>query len=671
MLHRRRLLGVVELEVEVELRAATLAIARLRPCRAGRRATRRRRAGASAARQRHRRGRSTSLAVEAVAVVHRSALGGVDRRRSATWASRRTTARSRSPRRAGSRRAVVAGCATRRCSRRARLSARERDRRLPRARRRRRRRSANIGLFGIELAAERHGLLPGLALALRHGIQLGRDRLERRRLVVLRVDLEQLEIDLLPLRILLQRVLQDLLGLRIAAVGEIDLGFGDRIDFVGVDVAETLAAEVAGERILAGVDDAAAGRAEHRVGLDVGAGDDAVLELGRLAPARGDQRRDAARATASAPPPIAQPGVLPKRSSKNPGASFGGALAAASAAAAPWRLRPSAVVTRLRRLDAFGGSRGLRRLGGLRRLDLAAVRAFGGSDLRRLRGLRRLDLRGSGGLAAPARRGRRRRGCGATASARRRRLALASACACSCAIVWLSQLERALQILAPSSRARRCALCASRSGLVARRRLPRRRRAPLPASRRHAELIAARRARPASFLRPSCRSSRRPRARRAFGRRRCAGDAVLVGAPIGGLHAHDLASLRARLRRGRLAALGIVMIAPARRRFMLLPSNALGLLLEERDQHLLERHVSAACTRRRSSTACRRAARCTCRPSPRGAGAAPATGGRGARRAGAGCGAAPARGGAVPARGGVTGRPPARAGMPGGSSRNV
>ena len=144
----------------------------------------------------------------------------------------------------------------------------------------------------IELAAERDRLLPDFALAVADGEELGRDRLERRRLVVLRVDLEQLEVDLLPLRILLQRILQDLLGLRVAAVREVDLGLGDRIDLVGVDVAETLAAEVARERVVAGIDDAAAGRPEHGVGLDVGARDDAVLELRRpCAGARRSSRR--------------------------------------------------------------------------------------------------------------------------------------------------------------------------------------------------------------------------------------------------------------------------------------------------------------------------------------------------------------------------------------------
>src|SRR5215831_14722173 len=110
-------------------------------------------------------------------------------------------------------------------------------------------------------------------------IQLARDGLERRGLVVLRVNLKQLEIDLLALRILFERVFENLLGLRIASVGEIDLGFGNRIDFVGVDAAQTFAAEVAGERVVAGVDDASSGGTENGVGLDIGSGDDAVLEL--------------------------------------------------------------------------------------------------------------------------------------------------------------------------------------------------------------------------------------------------------------------------------------------------------------------------------------------------------------------------------------------------------
>src|ERR1700687_248374 len=108
------------------------------------------------------------------------------------------------------------------------------------------------------------------------------------------MNLQQLEIDFLPLWILLQRILQYFLGLRVAAISEIDLRFGDRIDFVGIDVAKALAAEIAGERIVAGVHHTTAGRAENRIRLDVGAGNNAVFELGGLAPARGDDGRDAA-----------------------------------------------------------------------------------------------------------------------------------------------------------------------------------------------------------------------------------------------------------------------------------------------------------------------------------------------------------------------------------------
>src|ERR1700681_5107275 len=109
------------------------------------------------------------------------------------------------------------------------------------------------------------------------------------------MNLQQLEIDFLSLRILLERILQYFLGLRVAAIREMDLRLGDRIDFVGIDVAKALAAEIAGERIVAGVHHATAGRAENRIRLDVGAGNNAVFELGGLAPARGDNSRDTAK----------------------------------------------------------------------------------------------------------------------------------------------------------------------------------------------------------------------------------------------------------------------------------------------------------------------------------------------------------------------------------------
>jgi len=40
------------------------------------------------------------------------------------------------------------------------------------------------------------------------------------------------------------RFLEDLLGLRVAAVGDVDLGFRDRIDLIGVDRARAGLVEV-------------------------------------------------------------------------------------------------------------------------------------------------------------------------------------------------------------------------------------------------------------------------------------------------------------------------------------------------------------------------------------------------------------------------------------------
>ena len=257
----------------------------------------------------------------------------------------------------------------------------------------------------IELASERDGLLPRLALALAHRVELGGDGLERRRLVVLRVDLEQLEVDLLALRILLERVLEDFLGLGVAPVGKVDLGFGDRVDFVGVDVAEALAAEVALQRVLAGVDDAAAGRAEHRVGLDVGARDDAVLELRRLATPGGHQCGNAAqyRERAGADRPrgrVRHQFLEERRLRRRRRRGLGDRLGRRGRGRGGYR-RGLRSLRRLLRLRGFGR---LHRLGDLRRFDLRCL-----GDLRGLDGLRRLGLRRNRRRSRRLRLGRLRR----------------------------------------------------------------------------------------------------------------------------------------------------------------------------------------------------------------------------------------------------------------------
>ena len=89
----------------------------------------------------------------------------------------------------------------------------------------------------IELASERHSFLPGLTLPAGYRIQLACDGFECRWLIVPGVDLQQLEINFLPLRIFLQRIFEDLFRLGVAAIREIHLGFGDRVYLVSVDIA--------------------------------------------------------------------------------------------------------------------------------------------------------------------------------------------------------------------------------------------------------------------------------------------------------------------------------------------------------------------------------------------------------------------------------------------------
>ena len=99
------------------------------------------------------------------------------------------------------------------------------------------------------------------------------------------VNLQQFELEFLTVRILDHRFLENLLGRFIAPVSEIHLGFGHRVDLVGMDVAHAALAEVAEERrvatggrggVLAGY--GAGGR--RLFGADGIGGKNAFLELG-------------------------------------------------------------------------------------------------------------------------------------------------------------------------------------------------------------------------------------------------------------------------------------------------------------------------------------------------------------------------------------------------------
>ena len=95
-------------------------------------------------------------------------------------------------------------------------------------------------------------------------MHLGRKFAERGDILAPRVDLEQFGADGLAPGLLAQGLAQDLLGLSLTAVGDVDLGLGDRIDLGGLDIHAGLRA--GGAERGAGVDARPAGGSEKRVG---------------------------------------------------------------------------------------------------------------------------------------------------------------------------------------------------------------------------------------------------------------------------------------------------------------------------------------------------------------------------------------------------------------------
>ena len=85
-------------------------------------------------------------------------------------------------------------------------------------------------VVGVDLRAELLRLGPVLALAARQREELGREQLEALDVAPLGIDLEQLGADREALGVAAHRLLEDLLGLQVAAVGEVDVGLGDRVD---------------------------------------------------------------------------------------------------------------------------------------------------------------------------------------------------------------------------------------------------------------------------------------------------------------------------------------------------------------------------------------------------------------------------------------------------------
>ena len=123
-------------------------------------------------------------------------------------------------------------------------------------------------VVGVDLRAELLRLGPVLALAARQREELRREQLEALDVAPLGVDLEQLGADREALRVAAHRLLEDLLGLQVAAVGEVDVGLGDRIDVADrVELRQRVGHRRRAAGRIARVDALAAAGAEERVGL--------------------------------------------------------------------------------------------------------------------------------------------------------------------------------------------------------------------------------------------------------------------------------------------------------------------------------------------------------------------------------------------------------------------
>ncbi len=133
-------------------------------------------------------------------------------------------------------------------------------------------------VVGIDLGAELLRLRPLLALAARQREELGREQLEALDVAPLGIDLQQLGANREALGVAAHRLLENLLGLQIAAVGEIDVGFGHRIDVADrIELRQRVRHRRRAAAGIARVDALAATGAEERVGLQ------AALEERRFA----------------------------------------------------------------------------------------------------------------------------------------------------------------------------------------------------------------------------------------------------------------------------------------------------------------------------------------------------------------------------------------------------
>ncbi len=117
----------------------------------------------------------------------------------------------------------------------------------------------------IECRAHCGSLLPIRTDATGQAVELGGKIFELLGVLPLRIDFEQLDVDRMARRLVLQRVKQDLLGLRITAVGHVNVCLGHRVHtLVGIDCRHGGLTEVRLD-LAAGVDTLATRGAKNRI----------------------------------------------------------------------------------------------------------------------------------------------------------------------------------------------------------------------------------------------------------------------------------------------------------------------------------------------------------------------------------------------------------------------
>ena len=123
--------------------------------------------------------------------------------------------------------------------------------------------AAKERILRIELGAHSGSLFPFSANAAGLAVQIGSQRLELLEALAVRINLKQLDVNSVALRVFLFGFEQNLFRLRVAPVSHVNIGLSDWINLVGIDAARTRLAEISLRRRMRGIDTLSAGATEN------------------------------------------------------------------------------------------------------------------------------------------------------------------------------------------------------------------------------------------------------------------------------------------------------------------------------------------------------------------------------------------------------------------------